>query len=168
MTLPPIPLQTDMAVPTPLSMTLVKASKSLPSKISIVWSTWLRALVLAVDSSSQVQGRSPLTAQVAAIPATAIATQSLSAGLYRLSWYARITTPASISSILTLTFSWVDGGVACSFSGSAINGNLTTSLQSGTIFIRVDPGTLVNYAASYTSVGTAMAYALDVILELVP
>jgi len=165
--LPPVPIRDDVLEPQNVKVALGTRAGILASKISVTWQTWLRSLVLAVNSSSQALGQAALSGATAATAPTAIQTPTLNAGLYRVSWYARITTPASVSSSLTVTIHWTDGGIVCSVSGAAMTGNTTSTVQSGSVLVQVDPNTTINYETAYTSVGTPMAYALDVVAELV-
>ena len=130
------------------------------------WVKWLTDQTDAIDAAPTRLGAANLTAQSASIGATEIPAGVLSAGLYAIWYYFRVTTPASSSSKLIISFAWTDGGVSPALSGSAVEGNLTTSVQSGNLLVRIDAATPVTYAMAYTSSGaTAMQYSLDVILE---
>jgi hypothetical protein len=123
------------------------------------------AIQVLFDSTSNPT----LVSVAASIAATNIPLPSLSRGLYRVSYYARIMQAASTSSSLTVTLGWVDATVACSFSGSALTGNTTATSQSGTQMIRCDEETNVTYATTYASSGgTAMQYRLDLLVEQIP
>jgi hypothetical protein len=108
-----------------------------------------------------------LTAQAASIAATDISDGNLSTGLYRISYYTRVTQVASVSSSLEVTLDWQDGGVTVAFTGAAITGNLTTSFQSYSLpLIFVDAASPVRYSTTYSSAGlSAMNYSLYVVLE---
>jgi hypothetical protein len=134
-----------------------------------VWSDWFRAVADAITSTAQKIAFVEKTSQTAAIASTDIPAPTLTAGLYKISWYARITTAAGVSSSLTPSFTYVDGGVSCTVSGAAMTGNTTATVQSGTALIRNDNGTAIQYATAYASnPANAMAYRLDVRLERVP
>ena len=77
-------------------------------------------MVLKLQAIRQSTSPVSLTAQGASIGVTAIPTSSLASGLYRVSYYCRITTAAGVSSSLIVTFSFTDGGVACSFASAAL------------------------------------------------
>lgn len=109
-----------------------------------------------------------LTGQVATIPSTPFPLGTNPGGLFRLSFYARITTPGSVSSSLTVSFSWTDGAVACSVSSAAMTGNTTGSTLSGSTLIQSDASSPIDFSALYASVGTPMAFSLAVMLETVP
>lgn len=107
-----------------------------------------------------------LSTQGASISATDFSDGKLLAGLYRATFYARITRAATTSSSLTVTFAWTDGGVGVSYAGTAITGNTTASAGSATTMFKIDKNTAVTYATTYASVGgTAMQYAVDFVLE---
>jgi len=132
------------------------------------WQVWLRNLTTTVnDAPVRIQTVS-LSGQAASIGTTAIPSAPLSTGLYRVTWYLRITTAAATSSSLTVSFGWTDQTVTMSLSGAAVTGNTTTTSQTGTALLSADNASPVTYATSYTSVGTpAMQYALNLILEAV-
>jgi hypothetical protein len=110
-----------------------------------------------------------VSTQAASIAATPIPSGTLRAGNYRVSYYARVTRAATVSSTLTVTISWTDGGASCSFSGAAMTGNTTTTVQSGSVFLASDASAPILYSTVYGSVGgTTMQYKLIVALELIP
>ena len=132
------------------------------------WQVWLRNLTTTVnDAPVRIQTVS-VSGQAASISTTSIPASSLSAGLYRVTWYLRITTAAATSSSVTVSLGWTDDTVTMSLSGAAVTGNTTTTSQTGTALLSVDNASPVTYTTSYTSVGTpAMQYALDLTLEAV-
>ena len=110
-----------------------------------------------------------VTDQSAAIGTTTIPLPKLSAGLYRVTTYGRITRAASTSSSLTVTLGWTDGTVGCIHTGAAITGNTTTRNQSLSVMIRCDNATTITYSTAYASSGgTAMQYRLDIAVEELP
>jgi len=132
------------------------------------WQQELTKLVAQVGLSPARVNAVALAEQDAAIGATDVADGALSAGLYQLQYYARITQAAGVSSSLTITLSFTDGGVPQSIVGAAMTGNTTTTIQDATHLIRVDTSTPVTYAVAYASVGApVMKYSLDVVLSLV-
>ncbi|MEK9723024.1 MAG: hypothetical protein VW405_06005 [Rhodospirillaceae bacterium] len=137
-------------------------------RLSDTWQFWVERVVASLHAVPSVLRLVALEEQNASISATDLPDMILEAGVYRLSYYARITTAAGVSSSLTVTFAWTDGGVAQTYSGAAINGNTTTSYQSGSIIIRTDAGEDVTYATTYASnAAGAMKYSLDVFIEKV-
>jgi hypothetical protein len=104
--------------------------------------------------------------QAAAIGATSLSQGS--AGLYRVSWFVRITQAATVSSSLTVTIAHTDGGVNVSQAGAAVGGNTITTLQSGIVMVRADAATAITFAVAYTSAGaTPMLYTITVAIETV-
>jgi hypothetical protein len=117
-----------------------------------------------------------LTAQTAAITTTTLyaVTQS---GLYRVSFYAKITTAASVSSVLGGTngfqIAYTDPTdsttptvtIADQLTNS-LNANLTTTADSGSCVISAKTGTNIFYTYDYTSTGTAMQYKLSIRVEV--
>lgn len=95
--------------------------------------------------------------------------QALAAGLYRVSWYARIVTPDAVSSSLQIVIGWTESSIALSLQGAAITGNLVTSVQSGIApLLQIDNGSPITYGTVYASnTPGAMKYLLTVALERV-
>jgi len=133
------------------------------------WLEWFSALSSTIDNTVSMNTSISLSSQTASIAATDISDGALAPGLYKVSWYARITTAASTSSSLTVMIDWTDGGVTPTYTGTAITGNTTTTVQSDTQMIRVDRNAPVRYSTTYASVGaTPMEYAITFTLEWVP
>ena len=131
---------------------------------------WVTALSQDVDAAPAGFAPTSVTGQTATISTTPIIAAALSAGLYRVTWYARITTAATTgaaTSSLTMTVYWTDG-VSCSYTGAAMTGNTTATTQSDTQMIRVDSATPVSYSAAYASDTAAeMTFSLALVLEQV-
>lgn len=135
--------------------------------LSDPWARWFGQLQETLKSYPTKRRVVSLSAQTKEITATDLGPGGLAAGLYRVEYYARITTAAGVSSSLTVTFAWTDGGVAQSWSGAAMTGNTTATNQSGALLIRIDKATAVNYSATYASAGGGgadMQYSLDMAL----
>ena len=148
--------------PMPLRASVV-ASDGL---LSDTWRRFLADRFQELSDSPLRVGSVSLTAQAASISATDVSDGANDTGLYRVSYYARISRAATTSSSLTVTIAWTDGGVACSQSGVAMTGNTTATQQNGTLFIQADGLAAVNYSTTYASVGaTSMQYGLSVTLE---
>lgn len=136
-----------------------------PSKTFIDWVTSLTADVNAAPA--RITTVPPLEAQAGSISTTPFATGALSSGLYRFTFYARITQAATVSSSLTVTLSWTDRGqtMAKTFA-PAITGNTVTTSDSQTYTIRSDAASPISYSTSYASAGgTPMVYSIDLVLE---
>lgn len=128
---------------------------------------WANALATDVDASPARLETVALEEQDASIGTTTINVGSLAEGLYRFTYYARITQAATVSSSLTVTAGWTESGIALTLSGSAMTGNTTGTVQSGSWLLQVDPGAgLISYSTSYASVGgTSMKYRLSIVCE---
>jgi hypothetical protein len=144
----------------------VEDQKSKKLMLPRVWIDWFTALTLRVDESALGFAPVELENQNASIGSTSLPLDTLSAGVYRISYYARITTAATTSSSLTVSFGATDSGVGVTFTGSAITGNTVSTVQSGTFIVRSDQAAPITYATVYASVGaTAMVYRLDIVVE---
>ena len=117
--------------------------------------------------------------------ATLYAVPSSGAGMYRISYYAKITRVASggaPSSVLGgIGFKWTDQsdstaqalntGLGINNAGTVLNAtgvatNLLTSIYYGSVVISVAASTTITYGFTYTSAGTtAMQYALHINVE---
>jgi hypothetical protein len=122
-----------------------------------------------------------LTGQTAAISATTLyAVPSGGAGMYRISFVAKVTTPATTSSTLggaggfQVTYTDQDDStVVTTPSGLVYNSstanlalNTTQAVYSGMIVVNAKASTNIQYAIGYTSSGaTPMAYNLHIKLE---
>lgn len=134
--------------------------------ITRTWQVYFRNLRTDIDSAPASLHQVALTAQTASIAATAVPSDVLTAGLYRVSWYARITRAATTSSSLTVTIGWTEQGTPLTVSGAAVTGNTTTTVQNATQVLQIDGSTPITYATTYASTGaTTMAYELTVLLE---
>lgn len=133
------------------------------------FNNWLLELVTRQNNTPESVGNSvSVSAANAAISATPAYTVT-STGYYRVSVYARIVGVAATSSSLTPTIAWTDGGVACSFTGSALTGNTTATVGSFTFLVRADQATAITYSTAYASNGAGeMDYDLVVTVEQVP
>ena len=160
--------------PIPLHDPVVESNEKTPPALKKIFSTlfmtdawvkWFNSLTTTIQSTPVRLSAQTLTAQTASIASTSVPTGSIAAGLYRLSYYFRITTPASVSSSLIVGFTWTDGGVTCNFASAAVTGNTTSTTGTGTLLVNVDQAAPLTYNTTYVSVGTAMAYSLSIVLE---
>ena len=156
--------------PLPIQERLIKVAAEMRAQVSglleDVWIDFFQRLLDQLNAAPWVRQQARAATQGASIAATDFSGGGLSAGLYRITYYTRITRAATTSSSLTITFDWTDEGVSPTASGTAIIGNTTTTFQSGTIMIYTDSNTPIRYSTTYASVGaTTMLYKLYVTLE---
>lgn len=138
-------------------------------KLSLTWIQWFTSAYTALKAAVRNIGSASLETQSASLSSTEIQAPALSAGLYQVSYAARITRAATSSSSLTVTILWTDGGVACSQSGAALTSNTTATQQSGFVLIQADANSTVRYSTTYASSGaTTMQYQLAVRLGVAP
>src|SRR2546425_527659 len=153
----------------PLQTSLVDPPPERPNEVRYLtkpWYLWLAAVILRVQAAPEILKVVSLTNQSASIGTTAIPIGSISAGLYRINWHARITTAASVSSSLTVTIGYTDNAISCTQSGAALTGNTTATVQGGMAILRSDGAAPLTYSTTYASVGgTVMIYKLDVVAE---
>jgi len=141
-------------------------SRRTPFYMAKSWIIWLQqSVLLRLSAAIAITKTVVLAAQAATIATTSLQTLT-SGGLYRISYVIRVTQAATTSSSLTVTIGWVDAGVALTLVGSALTGNLTTSLQSASVVVRAAALSDLTYAVLYASVGaTVMQYRIDCVVE---
>jgi hypothetical protein len=168
---PPIPLQDEIAVPTIDRAGLDKDQQKMMEFFNLIkwtisdpWVKWFQSQTQSIEAAAIKVGAASLTAQSASIGATQIPSGSLNTGIYRLTYYFRITSPGTTSS-LSVSFGWTDSGVACSKTFTANTGNTTGTTSSDSYLVSADQATPITYATTYASTGAAMQYKLVVTLE---
>lgn len=111
--------------------------------------------------------RTTVVARSTSIGTTPFTLPALSAGLYRVTFYFRITVADGVSSSLLVTISSTDGAIACAQLSTAYTGNATNRPQSGSFLVRCDSATPLSYASTYASGGggPAMQYESEFIVE---
>ena len=156
--------------PPPLENPIVEDGNSIAGRpvkglMTRAFNNWLLSLTTRLEQAAYgILPTVTLAAQNASIGTTPLIA-SAAAGLYRVSWFFRITTAASVSSSLQVTFSGTDGGISYTQSGAAVTGNTTATVQSGTVLVRADQSSPISYSTTYASVGTPMAYGISFAVE---
>jgi hypothetical protein len=137
-------------------------------KMTAIWQEALSAQGETVAQAASRIALVELTAQSATIGATPLLAEP-SAGLYRLSWFAKISVADGVSSSLTISALFTDEGDSITISGSAITGNTVSTVQSGVLQLHSDAGVPISYSATRVSGGggPAMQFSLYVTLESV-
>jgi hypothetical protein len=113
------------------------------------WIKWLQSSQQTIQASSQVIFTASAVDQSANIGTTAFQPGTFSAGLYRATFYARVTTASPTSSSLQTTFSWIDGSVGCSVTSLAMTGNTTSTVDSMSFMFLSDGNSPISYSTSY-------------------
>lgn len=122
------------------------------------------ALIPRVQSAAFNVVSLGLTAQAASIGTTAFIPSA--SGLYRVTYYVRVTQAATTSSSLQVGVLSTDGGVAITQTSVALTTNTTASVQGGVVIAQCDPSTPLSYSTTYASVGgTPMQYRLLLVGE---
>lgn len=157
-----------MAIPSfPFRERLIGLDAFAQGIVTQPWQIWLRSVTDGLNAAPQVQSSVTGSPQSASISPTPLLTDTGSAGVFRVSWFLRITQAATTSSSVAVSVGFTDG-VALTISGSAVTGNTTTTIQQQSVLVRCDANTALTYSTTYSSVGaTAMAYALSLTVERV-
>jgi hypothetical protein len=151
-----------------------KARKGVPERpdpqegrITRTWLDFFVSLIGIVERASVRRASASVSAEDASIGATDITDGTLPGGLYRFSYYVSIVT-AGVTTDLTVTLDWTDGGNAKAYSGATIVDGVDTDSQSAVLLIRSDSGAPVRYSTTYNSGGPPfLEYDLAVVLEQV-
>lgn len=142
---------------------LPRQAVQVQNRLDARWERYFRSLIDVPEWLGVIE-RLNQQASISGLPIVVVGT--LASGIYRISYYARITRPATTSSSLTPQFRWTDGGVAQTQTGAAMTGNLTTTVQQDRLMVRVDKDTSIVLDATYASVGaTTMQYRINAALE---
>lgn len=151
------------AIPVPVGDPIAQKS-GLIGNAFLQWLQWLVGLVMRAPIRMTPDVN--LTAQAASVSATGLAPVQFS-GVYRLSYYVRVTRAATTTSSIAITFGFTDT-LAQTVSSAALTGNTTTTWGTGTYLVWIDGGTTPTYATTYASTGaTSMQYKLSVVVEMV-
>jgi len=162
----PIPLSDPIA--RPRRPEFGDRTDPLEGTVTRTWVAYLSQLNTSVDVSTSRVNAVSVTTQAASISPTDFSGGALSEGLYRISYYARITRAAGTSSSLTVTLAWTESSIALSVAGAAMTGNAVTTVQSGSALILTDASSPITYATTYVSVGApTMLYRASFTLEQV-
>ena len=161
----PMPVHDKIATPRKKGL-LPEQSDPNEGLVTDPWVKWLQDNSNTLASAATINATVELTAQSASIGTTSITSNVLPAGIYRVTYYARVTRAATTSSSFEITFSWVDDGVTVPITSAAMTGNTTSTFASSTLLIDIDNNTQCTYAVTYASVGgTSMTFKLDIVLE---
>ena len=155
----PIPLND------PLVVSKMPKGEELRGYVTPLWITYLSDQGVQIADRPERVATVDLSGQTASIGATNVPVTSLTHGLYRVSYYVRVTTALGGTTV-TVTIDWKDGGVTCSHSSAAINGAATSNYGSGTLFMDVDNLGPIRYATTYAG-GAGMIYKLVLSAEKV-
>ncbi len=156
--IPPIPYRDSLTIEQPPN----------PGWVSRVWQTWFRTLIDGVNACAAVVASVTLTAQSASISTTDALPDTGASGLFRVSWFLRVTQAATTSSSVAVTVGWTDGSVALTSSGAALTGNTTSTFQTGSLVVQADAASAITYSTTYSSTGaTTMQYGLSLTVERV-
>lgn len=134
---------------------------------NLIMDPWRKFLAQATENSNLAPAIATVTiaSRTSAILTTPIASEPLSGGLYRVSLFTRIVTPASVNSSATPSITFTDSANVCTFTGTANTGNTVTSVSTNTFLVRVQAGTPISYAVAYASNAAGMAFDLEIVVE---
>jgi hypothetical protein len=150
----------------------VPAAAGTPNTLLLPTTTGTSGQVLVTDganpqqlswsSAPSISGTVGVTGQTASIGTSSLVA-SATAGVYRISYYMKITTAGSVSGSVTLTLSYTDRDdsvVVTYVVPTPANATDSSSVVSGTLVVDAKAATAITYATTYASSGTAMAYKL--------
>lgn len=164
---PPMPVQDHIANPRDWKR-YPKPFEEDPNEglVSDPWAKWLQFNNVTLQNTPRIATPASHTTQSASITTTAFLPGSFNGGLYRLTFYAEVTTAATTSSSLEVTFLWTAQTLTKTATSTAMTGNTTTTVNSGSFLVLADPNTPISYSTTYSSVGaTSMVYNVYLLLE---
>ena len=139
---------------------------TLAGKISQVWIEFFNSLARAINLAPSRAAVVQVTGMEDSIAATDMTGGGLAEGLYRLSYYFRVTRAATTSSSIALGLDWIDHTQTVTYTGPASTGNTVTTYQTATAMVFVDRAAPVRYSRTYASSGAVtMQYELFLIME---
>lgn len=146
---------------------------------NVLWQTDGNGNLSAYVTTAPVIEGTPvdLAGQVAAITATTLLSTTVT-GLYRIIWCAKVITPASVSSVLggaagfQIKYTDADDSIVVTTTADPLptgvaSLNTDQAQIHGVVIVNALTSTNIQYIFGYTSVGTAMAYALHIRIERV-
>jgi hypothetical protein len=137
--------------------------------VSFEWDKWFQGLSGQVAASPAVvpSGLISALSQTASIALTPVGSTQV-AGIYRVDLYTQVKTVAGVASSTQVGLSWTYNGVVQIWTGTLMNGNLTTTNQPESVVIAIDAGGPISYQVTYASnPASAMVYDFYLALELI-
>ena len=130
------------------------------------WADWFTNLMTNQSKSAGAIATVQVREQVAAIAATPITTTPLSAGLYQILFYLRLSEvdPVSASIVLTFNFTW-NGAVRSIVSGTLGANTLAQTVGTPEPLIAVDANTQITYSTTVAWGVAGGKYAIDIVLN---
>lgn len=165
---PPIPLSDPIAKTRRVDKFRADQKDPQEGRVTDEWANYLTQFVAQTSQAPSRVASVQLQSQTASIAGTNLIPGNVQGGLYRLEWFAHITTADGVSSSLTVSASFTSNGNALTISGAAITGNTVTTYQtSGLQLFHSDDLAPIQFSTTYASGGggPAMAYELYVVLE---
>ena len=131
--------------------------------VTDVWQEYLSAQAALMEKFPARIFNVELRDQGAAIGALDITNGTLTAGLYRLTYYLRVVVN-ELGSTCQVVLDWQDRGVVRTHTSALVDGAVATNYASDTVLIYSDRIAPVRYAMAYTAIGSLL-YDLDIIIE---
>lgn len=132
---------------------------------------WFMTVLLPrIGQTANIYGTSPPFDEEtnAAIAPTALPLGSLSAGLYRVMTFVRVTQADGVSSSVTPVLGFISDGVTCTMAGDALTSDVIDEPISQAFLVNVDqPGPIGISTVYVSNTPNAMSYRLIVTVERV-
>ena len=163
-----MPFNSPQISPPPLADPWVDQD-GIPTRDITDW--YLTVLLPAIAQSPSVSSATTTPFEESAtdaIATTPIPLGTLSAGLYRVSVFIRITSPDGVSSSVAPVVSFASDAVTCAITGDALTSDAIDAPGTWSFFIVVDAPGPISIATTYASnTPNAMAYDITVGVERV-
>lgn len=148
--------------PIPEGVPIVEEGGSITTFFRLRWQSLVDGFLFTPSIASLSSGSPNPTA---AIPTTAVYT-TRAAGRYRVSYRMRKTIADGVSSSLTLTVGWIEGGTAQTKVFPALTLDSVLAEQDDVLPLRVDSGTDITASFAYASnTPGLMAFNYDITVE---
>ncbi len=132
------------------------------------WYTYFRGQGQLLDQGpTRIGTPVALTSQDTSLGTTPITSETLTAGLYRVTYYLRVTTADGVTSSIRVNLAWDDNGVSCTHNFTALTNDTVTLPASESFMLNLTAPPLT-YSTTYASNTPAkMKYKLSLVLEAV-
>lgn len=169
MSLPPIPRQNPVTTQDRLLTPEWDVQFFVPLVQAVDAAPYVLRHVRVNDAALQFDPAMAMAGSAAIAPTPFVPAGQITTAMYRISHAIRISRAATTSSSVQLQLTWTSGGVGQTETYAAITGNTTTTWQDGTLILRADANTAINFELFHSSVGAqSMLYNADITLERMP
>lgn len=164
------PLSANLIAPLPVQDPVAKSPRykddEMAGYMTDSWTAYMSQLVTTLQNTPVRIYEKGFLDQTGAIAVTSIAPGGVTAGVYRITYYTRLTTAAGTSSSLQVAFDWSDHAHTLAWTSPALTSNNVSVPMMGVLPIYSDSLSPITMAVTFSSVGSPAAiYEIYVSLE---